>query len=242
MVFYMCGAQFLPVAGCGVRMLSQTSESELFRGIAKNEAVFIEQFMRERHFPKGSHIFSEGSHSDCIYILNSGLVKLISHSEKGEETILHILKEGSIFGELLFASDKRIVTALASMDVTVTAIPRKDFFKILKVVPMVCQNFIKILSKRLMKIEREFAHFGHTWSYHRLAMVLLEICDEHGTQTHDGTVIPFPLTHEELANLIGTTRETVTHQLKKFKDMGFLSNKGRKLVIKRSTLEEYLKS
>ncbi|MHC4489676.1 MAG: Crp/Fnr family transcriptional regulator [Planctomycetota bacterium] len=223
-------------------MLSQTSESELFRGISKNEAAFILQFMRERHFPKGSYIFSEGSYSDCIYILNSGLVKLISHSEKGEETILHILKEGSIFGELLFASDKRIVTAQASMDVTVTVILRKDFFKILKVNPTVCQNFIKILSKRLMKIEREFAHFGHTWSYHRLAMVLLEICNEHGKQTQYGTVIPFPLTHEELANLIGTTRETVTHQLKKFKGMGFLSNKGRKLVIKRSTLEDFLKS
>jgi CRP-like cAMP-binding protein len=223
-------------------MPSQTTESELFRGISKDEAVIIEQFMRERRFPKGSQIFCEGTHSDCIYILNSGLVKLISLSEKGEETILHILKEGSTFGELLFASDTRIVTALASMDVTVTAILRKDFFKILKMIPTVCQNFIKILSKRLMKIEREFAHFGHTWSYHRLAMVLLEICDEHGIQTRDGTVIPFPLTHEELANLIGTTRETVTHQLKRFKGMGFLRNKGRKLVIKRSILEDYLKS
>lgn len=223
-------------------MPSQTTESELFRGISKDEAVIIEQFMRERRFPKGSQIFCEGTHSDCIYILNSGLVKLISLSEKGEETILHILKEGSTFGELLFASDTRIVTALASMDVTVTAILRKDFFKILKMIPTVCQNFIKILSKRLMKIEREFAHFGHTWSYHRLAMVLLEICDEHGIQTRDGTVIPFPLTHEELANLIGTTRETVTHQLKRFKGMGFLRNKGRKLVIKRSILEGYLKS
>lgn len=223
-------------------MVSYTTASELFRGVSEKETAEIEKFCRERHFSKGAVIFSAGNPSDCIFIITSGLVKLITHSGRGEATILHILKEDSVFGELVFASEKRVMTAVAKTAVTATVVSRKDFFRILKSIPTVSMNFIRILSKRLMKVEKEFSHFSHTWSYQRLARVLVEIGREHGIDTPNGTVIPFNLTHEDLSNLIGTTRETVTHNIKKLKEMGFLETDGRKLIINKPRLEEYVSS
>ena len=114
--------------------------------------------------------------------------------------------------------------------------------ELLASIPTISKNFIRLLSKRLAKVEREFGDFGHTWSYHRLAMILLQLCEEHGKETPKGTVIPLRLTHEDLANLIGTTRETVTTQMIRFRRMGIVKSQDRFLVVNKPRLEEFGRS
>jgi CRP-like cAMP-binding protein len=215
---------------------------ELLQGVSEAEAQRISELCPERRFPQGATIFSEGAPSDSVYILKTGLVKLVSLSEKGRETILHILKPGEVFGELLLCEERRPFTAVAVEEALVTMIPREHFLKLLSVVPGVALNFIRVLSKRLALVERGLAESSHTWSYHRLAKVLLELSEQHGEEVPAGTLIKLRLTHEDLANLIGTTRETVTTQLNRFSRMGLLNRQARRLIVTRPRLTQFIRS
>ena len=218
----------------------RTSALELFKGLSDSDLRRIARLCSERRYPQGATIFSEGEPADATFIVTEGLVKLISVSDKGDETILHILKPDQIFGELLFSEEKRAFDAVASTDVLVTIIPRKSFEEILSSFPTVARNFICLLSRRLVKVEQGFAGFGHTWSYHRLGKVLLQLAEEHGVETPEGTVIPVRLTHKDLAELIGTTRETVTTQINKFKRLGLVKREGRHFVVNTHLLTRFL--
>jgi CRP/FNR family cyclic AMP-dependent transcriptional regulator len=214
----------------------------LFEGISEEEARKIARLCFERAYPKGTAIFSEGDPSDGLYIVKGGLVKLTSLSETGTEAIHDILKQEEIFGELLITEKARAFTATAIEDAVVTVIPRERFLELLSLVPTVSRNFIRFLSKRLVKVEKGVADSSHSWSYHRLARALLQLGEKYGEKTPAGTLIRLRLTHEDLSNLIGTTRETVTTQLNKFERMGLLNRQGRQLIVIIPRLSEFISS
>jgi CRP-like cAMP-binding protein len=213
---------------------------ELFKGVSDPDVRRIARLCPERRYERGATIFSEGDPADAMFIVREGLVKLVSVSKKGAETILHLLKPDQIFGELFFSEERRAFNAVASTDALVTIIPRKSFEEILVSFPAVTRNFIRLLSRRLVKVEREFAGFGHTWSYQRLGRVLLQLGKEHGIQTPGGTMILLRLTHEDLAKMIGTTRETVTAQISKFKRLGLLKRDGPHFIVNTHLLVRFL--
>ena len=215
---------------------------ELFTGIPEADRRRIARFCSGRRYVEGAAIFSEGDPAEAMFIVEDGLVKLVSVSSTGAETILHILKRGDIFGELIFAEDRRAFDAVAGTDVLVTVIPRKRLEEILATVPAVARNFISLLSRRLVRIERGYASFGHTWSYHRLGKVLLRLAGEHGVPAAGGTLIPLRLTHDDLAKLIGTTRETVTKQMVRFRRAGLLRREGRHIVLHTGRLSRFVSS
>jgi CRP-like cAMP-binding protein len=222
--------------------LHPLSAVELFRGVSEREARKISELCTERRFPHGTTIFCAGDPSHSLYILKSGIVKLISVSEKGSETILHILKPGEIFGELLLSRERRAFTVRTAEDSVVTVISREGFNRLLSLAPTVALNFIQVLSKRLAEVEEGLAESSHTWSYHRLAKVLLHLSEQYGEEVSSGTLITLRLTHEDLANLIGTTRETVTTQLNRFSRMGLLSRRARQIIVTRRRLKEFIRS
>lgn len=217
------------------------SAVDLFKDTSDVERDRIARLCTERRYAAGKSVFSKGDPADALYIVEDGLVKLVSLSDKGTETIVNIFKQGNLFGELLLSEDKRSFSAVAATDARVTAIPRRNLLEILSTVPAVSFNFIRLLSMRLARVERTFAGFGHTWSYHRLAKVLLELAAEHGTKAEGGTLIAMRVTHEDLANLIGTTRETVTNQLGRFRREGLIARRGRQLVVNVARVTAYLK-
>ncbi|MFA6148215.1 MAG: Crp/Fnr family transcriptional regulator [bacterium] len=222
--------------------LSYNTAVELFQGISETEAQRVARLCTERRYKKGATIFSKGDPSNALCIVKDGRVRILSLSEKGTETIVHILKEGAIFGELLLSEERRAFTAVAGTDALVTVLSKGTLVELLASIPTISKNFIRLLSKRLAKVERGFGDFGHTWSYHRLTKVLLRLCEEHGKETPKGTVIPLRLTHEDLANLIGTTRETVTTQMIRFRRMGLVKRQDRFLVVNKPRLEEFGRS
>ena len=222
--------------------LSVLTAVELFRGVPERDREKISRLCVDRRYPGKATIFARGDPGDSLFLLKEGVVRICSVSEKGGETILHILKPDAIFGELLFSEERRALTAIAGTDVVVTVIPRKNFLEILRSVPVVAENVIRLLSMRLSKVEKEIADFGHTWSYNRLAMVLLELAEEHGVETPAGTRIRLRLTHEDLAKLIGTTRETVTTQVNRFRKNGLVGREGSFFLVNRKELESFLRS
>jgi CRP/FNR family transcriptional regulator, cyclic AMP receptor protein len=215
---------------------------DLFQGVAQRDVRKIASLCTEKWFPRGASIFREGEPADSLYVLKKGMVRLISLSDQGRETILHILKPDELFGELLLSEQKRPFTAIAIEDSQVTIISQESFVELLSTVPTVALNFIRLLSKRLATAERGLAEFSHTWSYHRLARVLLQLSEKYGQEAPGGTLINVHLTHEDVANLIGTSRETVTTQLSKFTRMGLLRREARHFIVARSKLIDFIRS
>ena len=215
---------------------------ELFRGISEAEARKVSSLCSERKYRKGAVIYSKGDPGDALFILKSGKVRILALSDKGMETIVHILKEGAIFGELILSEETRAFTAVAGTEALTTVLSKGSLVELLTSIPTVSMNFNRLLSKRLAKVEMEFGDFGHSWSYTRLAKVLLRLCDEHGKETPKGILIPLRLTHEDLANLIGTTRETVTTQMIRFRRKGLVKRQDRFLVVNKPRLAEFVGS
>jgi CRP/FNR family cyclic AMP-dependent transcriptional regulator len=215
---------------------------ELFRGVSQRALETISRLCLDRRYPRKATIFNWGDPSDLLFVLKEGVVHLCSVSEIGEKTILHILKPDAIFGELLFSEERRALTAIAGTDVLVTVITRKNLVKILRSIPVVTENLIRLLARRVAKVEKEFTDFRHSWSYNRLARVLLALAGEHGVETPNGTRITLRLTHEDLAKLIGTTRETVTTQINRFRRKGLVRREGGFLLVDRRKLSEFIQS
>jgi len=215
---------------------------DLFHGVAQRDVRKFSRYCTEKWFSRGVTIFREGESADSLYVLKKGMVRLISLSDQGRETILQILKPDEIFGELLLSEEKRAFTAIATEDSLVTIISQESFVELLSAIPTIALNFIRLLSKRLATAERGLAESSHTWSYHRLARVLLQLCEKYGEQVSAGTLINVHLTHEDLANLIGTSRETVTTQLNKFARMGLLKRECRRFIVARSKLVDFIRS
>lgn len=215
---------------------------DLFQGVSQQDLRKISSYCAEKWFSRGARIFREGDSADSLYVLKKGLVKLASLSDKGRETILHILKPDEVFGELLLSEEKRPFTAVAIEDSLVTIISRESFLELLADVPALALNFIRLLSKRLATVERDLTESSHTWSYHRLARVLLQLSERYGEEVAAGTLINVRLTHEDLANLIGTSRETVTTQLNRFSRLGLLKRQARRFIITKNGLADFVRS
>lgn len=223
------------------RRAAPAADSELLLGLTGEESRKVIRQMEEKRFPRGATIFRKGDPGDSLFTLMEGLVKLVARSEKGAGTILYILRPADIFGELLLVEERRPFNAVAVTDVLAGVLSREHFADLLSSVPRLRLNFIRILSRRLVHVEKGVTEFSHTRSYDRLAKVLLQLCGEYGEETPWGVLLHLTLTHADLADLIGTTRETVTNQLSRFHRMGLVWAHGHHLVVNRRRLADYVR-
>jgi CRP-like cAMP-binding protein len=215
---------------------------ELFRDLTEEESRKVARRLEESRFLAGSSIFRKDDSGDSLFVLKEGLVKLVSRSERGSGTILHVLRPPEIFGELLLVEERRLFDAVAVTETLAGTLSRDHLVELLSSVPRIRLNFIKILSRRLVRVQKEFTEFSHARSYHRLARVLLRMSGEFGEETPGGVILRLSLTHADLADMIGTTRETVTNQLIRFNRLGLVDACGHLLVVNRRRLTDFVHS
>ena len=216
------------------------SVEELLRGLPEADLARFRAGCSERRFQRDAPLFLQGDPSDGACILREGLVKIVSLSEKGADRILHILRPGELFGELVLIDRPRPFAAIALTDVAVAFLPAAKLRDLLAASAVLSRNYLRLLSLRLHDVERSFPTLVHLWPHHRLAKELLHLAEDLGNETPKGTRMALRLTHEDLSNLIGASRETVTLLLHKFEEMGLLWREGRDLFLHRRRLAEYL--
>jgi len=213
---------------------------DLLAEIPDADAEKFHALCLERRFPRETAIFRQDDPSDALCVLREGLVKIVTLSEAGSDQILHILRPGDVFGELVLLPETRPFTAVALSDVVVDALPRDGLLELISSSPAFTRGYLRLLSLRLYEMERAFSALVHAWPHRRLAKELLHLAEDLGDETPRGTRVSLRLTHEDLSNLIGASRETVTLLIRKFEDLGLLRRQGRELYINRDRLAEYL--
>jgi CRP/FNR family transcriptional regulator len=213
---------------------------ELLAEVPEPDERRFRALLVERRFPRDSALFRQDDIADALCILREGLVKVVSLSESGSDQILHILRPGDVFGEIVLLQEPRPFTAVALTDVVVDALPSPALHELVATSPAFGRGYIRLLSRRLYEVERAFSAMIHAWPHRRLAKELAHLAEDLGDETPRGTRVSLRMTHEDLSNLIGASRETVTLLIRKFEEMGLLHREGRELYLNRERLAAYL--
>lgn len=183
-------------------------------------------------YPKGSTLFMQGQPSNGVYILCQGRVKLSTCSKDGKVIILHIAEPGEVLGLSSTISDSsHIATAEVLEPCQINFVRNADFITFLKQNVEACLSAVKQLSQNYQTAYLQICSLGLSGSVaDKLAMLFLGWCKA-SVEEKDGIHLKVSYTHEEIAQMIGTSRETVTRLLKDFKDRDLITFKGSDLLI-----------
>lgn len=214
---------------------------KLFSDLPDREMQRVEEVTRMESVKRRQFIFLPGDAASTVYLLKSGRVKLSRMNEDGKELTLAILEPGEVFGEMeILEGMPRDTVAEALDDVSICVMQRSDFEALLKKDPNTSIRLTKLIGLRLKKIESRIEDLVFKDVPARLAHLLFELSKEFGVQENGQTRLNVKLSHQELANLIGSTRETVTATLGDFKRRGLIAFDGRRLVLLREKEMERL--
>jgi CRP/FNR family transcriptional regulator, cyclic AMP receptor protein len=185
-------------------------------------------------YPKGSVLFVEGEHPRGVYIICTGKVKLTASSSEGKTLIVKIAEEGEVLGMSSCILDKSYEVSAETLEpCQVNFIKKEDFIKFITENVEACMHTAEQLSNRYHDAQKEIRAYGLAQTTaERLARLLVEWSRTKGEKTANGIRINVLLTHEEIAQMIGTSRETVTRLFSDFKKKKFIEVKGAAMYVK----------
>jgi CRP/FNR family transcriptional regulator, cyclic AMP receptor protein len=201
-----------------------------------------------RHSPvltiaKNAHVYRCGDRDEQVYFIESGQVKLVMHSPEKRECLLAIHGEGDIFGELCLSGvNTRLETATAMEDTVLKQIPRPKFFARLARDAQLVSRFVQYLTARVADQQQVIADLVTTDSEQRLGKTLLRLARTLGKPDAQNSIRIEPrITHEELSEMVGTTRPRVSVFMQRFRTLGLIeTNAEHVLTIKEKRLTDYL--
>ncbi|MDF2633926.1 MAG: transcriptional regulator, Crp/Fnr family [Pelosinus sp.] len=211
-------------------------EIPVFLNLPDEQLKIIHHYTVERRFRKGMIIFFEGDEGEGFHYVKSGKVKVLRTSDDGREHIIKILGAGEIFAEvLMFNNQPYPATAVAVEPSCIGMIRNVDLEQLVLTNNALALQLIKALSQRLIYAQQKIKNLALSDVMSRTAEVLLRLSQERGDQKEGGVIeLALDLSRQDLASLVGTTRETVTRtlsSLKKDKIIDFDGNKIRILDI-----------
>jgi CRP/FNR family cyclic AMP-dependent transcriptional regulator len=204
----------------------------LFDGLDDENARALRRQISEVKLSRGEHLFLEGQDGDRLYVVLDGKMKHTRAAADGRENLLSVLGPGEMFGELsLFDPRPRTSSASAVTDVTLAALGHDALRAWLLEHPEASMHMLRQLARRLRRANDVTADLVFTDVPGRVAKNLLDLADRFGQQEHDGLHVHHDLTQEELAQLVGASRETVNKALADFAARGWLQISARSVLI-----------
>ena len=202
----------------------------LFSRVAQADLEQIASHLIERRYPRNTTIVEEGLPGDYMYILREGRVKVTKLSEDGREKILDFLETGSFVGDMaLLERGPRSASVKTLTPVKVLALSRTDFIGLLRKSPDLALAVIQELSRRIRSVNEQASSLSFQRVKER-TMGLLERLAKDPSSEGDRLVTPV-LTHQQIADMVGTSRETVTRVVKDLKESGWLRQEGKRYNV-----------
>ena len=204
----------------------------LFDALDEEGTRALRRQMSEVKLSRGDRLFEEGDDGAALYVVLDGKIKLTRAAADGRENLLSVLGPGEMFGELsLFDPRPRTSSASAVTDATLAALAHAALLPWLNDRPEVSMHMLRALAQRLRRANDVTADLVFTDVPGRVAKALLDLADRFGRQEEDGLHVHHDLTQEELAQLVGASRETVNKALADFAARGWLQISARSVLV-----------
>jgi CRP-like cAMP-binding protein len=177
-------------------------------------------------------VYLPGDPGQTVFFVNGGRVKISKVTRDGKELTLAYRGPGDIFGELaMIDGGPREEMAEAMENALISELPRQEFERIVQKEATVGYKLTKIVASRRREVENKIEQLIFKDVNAKLAELLLRLASEYGIEDARGTLVSLKITHQEMANLIGSTRETVSLTLSQFKRKGLIQTDGRKVIL-----------
>ncbi|WP_457622662.1 Crp/Fnr family transcriptional regulator [Persephonella sp.] len=202
--------------------------SALFQGFGSDFFKFILPYMKTYRYQKGKEIVYQGEESSDLFIILEGQIRASIFDDEGNELVIDIFGEGDFVGELsLIDGEPRSASLIAETDVVVAVLERKHFISILKKYPELCLKLAENLVYRLRKADKFLESLAFLDVKERIINLFIDNAVESGNQIYK---IP-KMSHREIAKRIGASRESVTKALKRFSELGILSEENNMYIL-----------
>ena len=199
------------------------SRAGIFQGVEPNAASALTSQLQPADFPRGRTVFAQGEPGDRLYIIISGKVKIGNRSPNGQETLLAILGPSDMFGELsVFDPGPRTSSATTITAVRAVSMDRDALRTWIADRPEIAEQLLRVLARRLRRTNNNLADLIFTDVPGRVAKLLLQLAQRFGIQDDGALRVTHELTQEEIAQLVGASRETVNKALAEFAHRGWI--------------------
>jgi CRP/FNR family cyclic AMP-dependent transcriptional regulator len=204
------------------------SSVPLFSQLREGDIEQLSRAAHERSYPKGSVILFENDPGEALYVVLTGQVKVVLIAEDGREVILSIRSEGDFFGEMSLIDDEpRSAHVIAMEDSKLLVLRREDFNRSLQEMPQIAAGLLRAMCKRLRQADTKIGSLVLLDVPGRVARLLLEMADD-----NDGECISQRLTHHMIAQMIGSSRETVSRTMRDLVSQDLIEVSRKTITIK----------
>jgi len=209
----------MPSREAAVSVVETLRRVPLFAQLGDDELARVAATVRERPYPRGSVIVFEDDPGDALFVVAAGQVKVVLVGEEGREVILAVLGPGNFFGELALIDDEpRSAHVIAMDDARLLVLRRDEFQRELELHPRIALGLLRALSRRLRRADDKIGALVMLDVFGRVSRVLLELAADSPSGEHVSGV-----THATIAQMIGSSRETVSRTLRELADRGLIS-------------------
>ena len=213
-------------------MQDRLRTAPLFAALDDDAANALRSSMVDQRLAKGDVLFSEGEPGEKLYLIESGKIKLSHTASDGRESIIAVLGAGEMLGELsLFDPGPRTATAIAVTNTKVVSLSHEALLPWLVGRPDLAVSLLAALARRLRRTNEALADLVFSDVPGRVAKALLELGSKFGEDGPDGLLVHHELTQEELAQLVGASRETVNKALADFSQRGWVRIEQRSVTL-----------
>lgn len=214
------------------RVLWYLKKVPILADFPSDVAAALAEVVEMKEIRRRQVIYLPGDPGNAVYLVNGGRVKVSKVTRDGKELTLAYRGPGEIFGEAcLIDGGPREEMAEAMENALITEIQRAEFERLLQTQPMLGYRMTKVLAQRRREVEAKIENLVFKDVNSKLAELLLRLATEYGVDDARGTLVALKITHQEMANLIGSTRETVSLTLAQFKRKGLIQTEGRKVIV-----------
>ena len=222
-------------------IIETLNKSTVFSSLKEDELKKISAFFKEVSVKNNETIFSEGDPSDRLYLLSEGNVKIVKHTVMGKDIILEVMSPGDIFGGVAVLDNKPYpATAQAMKTAKIIRIMRGDLMKVMDEYSDLKLEIVRYFSDKLRDSHEMLKNIATERVARRIASLLLKLSEKSDVDSEGYKKIDFPLTRQEISEMVGTTVETCIRTMSKFQKSGMIKTADGSISIKPDALKKLL--
>jgi CRP/FNR family transcriptional regulator, nitrogen oxide reductase regulator len=218
----------------GLQDIGYLQSNELFKGLDLHDLASVAQAGRLRRLRAGAYLFRHGEQATNLYILVAGQVKMTQITPEGHQVLLRVAGPGETLGVIAAVDSARYpATAQAADDCRLLSWDNESILSLMLRFPQLAINALRIVSGRVQEFQDRYRELATERVERRIARALLRLAAQAGRKVPDGIRIDLPLTRQDLAEMTGTTRYTISRMLSEWEQQGIVEASRERVLIKR---------